>query len=76
MDITSLQNHTVKYIVKLREDKRQRQQDGLMLVEGCDELTLALSSGLKPHTLLTAPELATASFDIPSAEITTVTRAV
>ncbi len=47
-----------------------------MLVEGCDELTLALSSGLKPQSLLTAPELATASFDIPSAEVITVTRAV
>ena len=76
MDITSLQNPRVKYIVKLREDKRQRQQDDLMLVEGYDELTLALSSGLKPHTLLTAPELASRSIDIPSADITTVTRAV
>ena len=76
MDITSLQNPKVKYIVKLREDKRQRQLDGLMLVEGCDELRLALSSGLKPHTLLTAPELASVSMDIASADITTVTRAV
>jgi len=76
MDIVSLQNPRVKHIVKLREDKRQRQQDGLMLVEGYDELTLALSSGLKPHTLLTAPELATGSVDISQAEITTVTRAV
>ena len=47
-----------------------------MLVEGYDELTLALSSGLKPHTLLTAPELASVSMDTSSAEITTVTRAV
>lgn len=48
-----------------------------MLVEGRDELTLALGSGLKPHTLLTAPELATVSIDIPEAEeVTTVTRAV
>ncbi len=76
MDITSLQNPKVKYIVKLREDKRQRQQDGLMLVEGCDELTLALGAGLKPHTLLTAPELATRTIDIGDAEITTATRTV
>ena len=47
-----------------------------MLVEGHDELTLALSSGLKPHTLLTAPELASVSMDISSADITTVTRTV
>lgn len=76
MDITSLQNPKIKYIVKLREDKRQRLRDGFMLVEGCDELTLALSSGLKPETLLTAPELASRSIDISNAEITTVTRAV
>ena len=30
MDITSLQNPRVKHIVKLRDDKRQRQKDGLM----------------------------------------------
>jgi len=76
MDITSLQNPRVKYIVKLREDKRQRKLDGLMLVEGYDELTLALSTGLKPQTVLTAPELASVSMDIPSAEIVTMTRAV
>ncbi len=76
MDITSLQNPTVKYIVKLREDKRQRQRDGVMLVEGYDELTLALGSGLKPQSLLTAPELVSRSIDIPSADVTTVTRAV
>ncbi|MBV5346076.1 MAG: hypothetical protein JZU63_11495, partial [Rhodoferax sp.] len=45
-------------------------------VEGHDELTLALSSGIKPQSLLTAPELVSRSIDIPSAEITTVTRAV
>ncbi|MBL8078917.1 MAG: RNA methyltransferase [Anaerolineales bacterium] len=76
MDITSLQNPKIKYIVKLREDKRQRLRDGFMLVEGCDELTLALSSGLKPESLLTAPELASRSIDISNVEITTVTRAV
>ncbi len=76
MDITSLQNPKVKYIVKLREDKRQRQRDGVMLVEGYDELTLALDSGLKPQSLLTAPELVSRSIDIHNAEITTVSRAV
>jgi len=76
LDITSLQNPTVKYIVKLREDKRQRQKDAVMLVEGHDELTLALSSGLKPHSLFTAPELIFRSIDIPAAGVTTVTRAV
>jgi len=47
-----------------------------MLVEGHDELVLALSSGLKPQSLLTAPELVSRSIEIPSADVTTVTRAV
>jgi RNA methyltransferase, TrmH family len=76
MDITSPQNPKVKHIVKLREDKRQRQRDGLILVEGCDELTLALDSGLQPQAILTAPELATRTINIPNSGATTVSRAV
>lgn len=83
MDITSLQNPRVKHIVKLREDKRQRQKDGLLLVEGFDEIQLALSAGHKPQTLLTAPELASRTLTFPSteteagpAETLTVSRAV
>lgn len=76
MNITSLQNPKIKHIVKLREDKRQRLRDGLMLVEGCDELALALGIGLKPETLLTAPELVSRPIDTGSIETTTVSRAV
>lgn len=47
-----------------------------MLVEGFDELTLAHQSGFAPQTLLTAPELASRTLDIPAAEALTVTRAV
>jgi TrmH family RNA methyltransferase len=73
-DITSPQNPRVKYIVKLREDKRQRQKDGLFLVEGWDEIQLALSAGHIPQTLLTAPELASRPLSVPSAETVTVSR--
>jgi RNA methyltransferase, TrmH family len=76
VDITSTQNPKVKYIVKLREDKRQRKKDGLILVEGVDELSLALHSGLFPQTLLTAPELASRNLDIPHPEPLTVSRSV
>ncbi|MBN8656908.1 MAG: RNA methyltransferase [Anaerolineae bacterium] len=68
MEITSLQNPRVKHLVKLREDKKQRQRDGLILVEGFDELTLALACGFIPSTLLTAPELATQTLTFPHAE--------
>ncbi|MEW6285503.1 MAG: RNA methyltransferase [Chloroflexota bacterium] len=67
-DITSPQNPRVKHIVKLREDKRQRQKDGLLLVEGWDEIQLAISAGHRPRTLLTAPELASRPLTFPSAE--------
>ncbi len=74
-DITSPQNPRIKHIVKLREDKRQRQKDGLFLVEGWDEIQLALSAGHAPKTLLTAPELASRPLAFPSAETITVSRA-
>ena len=57
MDITSLQNPRVKHVVKLRE-KRQRDRDGLMLVEGYYDLEMMLASGLQPQTVYLAPELA------------------
>lgn len=76
MDITSLQNPRVKHIVKLRDDKKQRIEDDVMLVEGFDEITLALSAGHKPQTLLSAPELASQQLTFPAAETITVTRAV
>ncbi|HAX70144.1 MAG TPA: RNA methyltransferase [Anaerolineales bacterium] len=76
VDITSLQNPRVKHIVKLREDKRQRQKDGVILVEGFDELTLALGCGMLPQTLLSAPEIISQTLSVPHAEHLTVSRAV
>ena len=76
MDITSLQNPRVKHIVKLRDDKRQRKQDGLMLVEGVDEIQLARSAGHQPQTLISAPELASRTIEGISSENITVNRAV
>jgi len=76
MEITSLQNPRVKHIVKLRDDKRQRRTDGLMLVEGVDEIQLALAAGHQPQTLFTAPELASRSIHEGSAERITVNRPV
>src|SRR6266498_1233900 len=76
MDITSLQNPRVKHIVKLRDDKRQRKEDGLMLVEGFDEIQLALSAGCQPQTILSAPELTSHQFGEITAESISVSRAV
>jgi TrmH family RNA methyltransferase len=82
VDITSTQNPKIKHIVKLREDKRQRQKDNLILVEGFDELTLAFNCGLIPQTLLTSPELVTKQLNFsnaassPQGEVLTLSRNV
>ncbi len=76
MDITSAQNPRVKYFVKLRDDKKTRKADGLMLVEGFDEIQLALAAGHKPQTVLSAPQIASRHLTFPHAETLTVSRAV
>jgi TrmH family RNA methyltransferase len=76
MDITSLQNPRVKHIVRLRDDKRQRREDGVMLVEGYDEIQLALAAGHQPRTLISAPELISRHIGGIDAESVTVNRAV
>ncbi len=47
-----------------------------MLVEGWDEINLALAAGFKPRTLLTAPELANRQIDAANTERLTANRAV
>lgn len=76
VDISSLQNPRIKNIVKLREDKRQRQKDGLFLVEGRDELAHAISAGFVPRTIISAPELISTHLEILADEMITVTRNV
>lgn len=56
MRITSLTNPRVKHVVALK-DKRQRDEDGLMLIEGFDPLWLALDCGVRPQTVFICPEL-------------------
>ena len=76
IDITSLQNPRVKQIVKLRDDRKERQREGLMLVEGYDEISLALEAGHQPRTILTAPELVRREMKAVAAEKVTVSPAV
>ena len=54
--IASLQNPKVKYVVSLR-DRRHRTRAGVILVEGYEELALALDSGAAPAELFVAPAL-------------------
>jgi len=56
MIITSPQNPKIKQAIRLNE-RRHREREGLMLVEGFDELSLALESGLRPQTVFYCPAL-------------------
>lgn len=76
MDITSPQNPRIKHLVRLRDEKKTRKADGLMLVEGWDEIQLALAAGHAPRTLLTSPELASRAWTFPAAETLTLSRPV
>jgi RNA methyltransferase, TrmH family len=73
---TSTQNPRIKQLVKLRDDKKARKAEGLLLVEGWDEIQLAIVAGHKPHTLLSSPELASRTLAFPAAETLTLARPV
>jgi RNA methyltransferase, TrmH family len=76
VDITSLQNPRVKLLVRLRE-RREREKDKLILVEGRYEIETALSSGLNPQTLYVAPSLAgPENLDLKAGETLSVSEAV
>ncbi|HUG33400.1 MAG TPA: RNA methyltransferase [Anaerolineales bacterium] len=76
MDITSPQNPRVKHLVRLRDDKKTRKADGLMLVEGFDEIQLAIAAGHIPQTLLSSSDLASRRLTFSSAETLSVSRPV
>ncbi|MDN5794849.1 MAG: RNA methyltransferase [Intrasporangium sp.] len=54
--ITSAANPRVKALVALRR-RRVREQTGRTLVEGHEELALALDAGVRPHTVYVCAEL-------------------
>lgn len=54
--ITSPHNPRIKATLKLRE-RRHRDREGQLLVEGADELALALASGAHPQTVFVCPTL-------------------
>lgn len=56
MVITSKQNPTIKALIALRR-RREREQVGLTLVDGYEELSCALASGVKVNQLYVCPEL-------------------
>lgn len=57
LEITSPANPRIKWLVSLRR-RRTRDAERLTLVEGYDELTLALDAGVTPRQLYWCPDLA------------------
>lgn len=70
--ISSLQNPRVKEIVRLRQDRQARQRAGVILVEGCYEIELALAGGLRPLQVFFCEELAVGKV-VPGLEVEPVT---
>lgn len=56
MVITSKQNPTIKAVANLRR-RREREQSGMTLVDGYEELVCVLDAGVRIKTLLYCPEL-------------------
>lgn len=76
MHITSLQNPRIKELLRLKTNSRRRQQGGLFLVEGLDEIRLALGAGHKPVTMVSAPDLTRVDLKAPDAQQLTVTPSI
>lgn len=54
--IESLSNLQIKNIVKLRQFSRERKEQGLFLIEGYREISLALKAGVEIKNLIYSPE--------------------
>jgi RNA methyltransferase, TrmH family len=56
MILTSPQNPRVKQVIALRE-RKERKRTGQLVIEGRDEIALALTSGVQPQTVFFCPAL-------------------
>lgn len=55
--ITSTQNPFIKQLVQLKDKSRERKKNGLFLIEGEREISLALKGGYELETILFNPEI-------------------
>lgn len=74
--IESLANSKIKNIVKLRESSRERKEQGLFLIEGHREISLALKAGLEIENLIYSPEQIKRELAIDEEKIIEVTKKV
>ena len=56
-EITSIQNSYIKSLLKLQDKSRERKKQGLFIIEGKREISLAISSRYEFDTILFHPEI-------------------
>ena len=56
MEITSEKNPRIQQIIRLREKSRERKEQGLFVIEGIREVTLALKGGIKINEIFFCPD--------------------
>ncbi len=56
-EITSIQNAYIKNVLKLQEKSRERKKQGLFIIEGKREISLAIAANYEFETILFYPEL-------------------
>lgn len=56
VEITSEKNPRIQQILKLREKSRERREQGLFVIEGIRELTLAFKGGIKIREIFFCPD--------------------
>jgi len=74
--IDSLVNPKIKNIVKLRESSRERKEQGLFLIEGHREISLALKAGIEIINLIYSPEYIKKELAIEEEKIIEVSKKV
>lgn len=76
LKIDSLQNEKIKNIVKLRDSGRERQRQGLFLIEGRREINLALKGGVKIECLFYCQDYSQQKLEISQEKIIETARRV
>ncbi|MDO8668298.1 MAG: RNA methyltransferase [bacterium] len=74
--IESLDNSKIKSLVKLRESSRERKEQGLFLIEGHREISLAQKGGMEIANLIYSPEYIKKELAIDEEKIIEVSKKV
>ena len=56
-EISSIHNSYIKNLVKLQDKSRERKKQGLFIIEGKREISLAISSNYEVDTVLYSPDI-------------------